>query len=305
MADFRQCYHDYEPRSDDVDDVLKELDDLLDGAYDAATETSLKKRFLTACFEAIDTDQRWQDLVRTAPRYHESWGAQKKRATALRQLMTQQIGWPVHKGLLEFDRQYLVGILLAVKASCEGVSRTEVHAPVTLPPDVNLELLSRELPDRTRPESHLPTLLSFSDTIRTDAKGYLNRTGINTENHNVVYVIDCTPDSDNEQSAIPFVRRYAQALKDSGNWLSDSEAAAMMLSESGGLLYVGYSQNFPKRMEQHHRGVASGGANFLNLYKPERLLEVTEYGSKSRAKEEEPIRANELQRQTNWFVYQY
>lgn len=306
MADLRQQYHDYNPRSTETRDILKELDSLIGDRYNVINETSLKNDFLVACFERIDPNQSWEDLVKTHENYDQSWTPKKKRATALRQLMTKQIGWPEDKGLLGFKRKYLAGILLAIKASDEGISQSEDHTTVTLQPDFNLELLAKELPERTLPELDFPTLLTFSNTVEPDATALLQERGIEptSNSHHVVYVIDCTPEAENERAAISSIRQDAQAKSSSGNALSDREAAAVFLNESKGILYVGYSHEFPRRMKRHHQGKASGAADFINLYKPRRLLEVTAYDSEGEARNRERIRANELRRETDCYVYQ-
>ncbi|KAB1193476.1 hypothetical protein GJR96_08470 [Haloferax sp. MBLA0076] len=306
MADLREEYHTFQKEHPDESDVLKELDDLISD-YDVRHETSLKDPFLTACFERIDPERNWEELVRDAENYENWWGKKKRRATALRMLMTLQIGWPEHKGLLEFDWKYLIGILYAIKASDDGVDQSEDHVPVTYPPDLDLELLERDLPERTVPNCDIPTILTFSPDIKNNAVESLAERSINPEanNHHVVYVIDCTPETEPERSAITSIRHYAQALRIGGKPLNDREAAAVLLNESQGLLYVGYSHEFPKRMNRHFKGKATGGANFMNLYKPKRLLDIDDYPSDEIAESEEIDRASELKRQTEWFVYQY
>lgn len=305
MADLRQQYRDFQDEYPSEADVLDELDDLISD-YDVRNETSLKDPFLVKCFERIDPDQDWQELVRTAENYENWWETKKRRATALRMLMTLQIGWPEHKGLLEFEWEYLIAILFAIKASDSGINQSEDHAPVTYPPDLDLELLTRELPERTVPDLDFPTLLTFSIEIEDDAESFLEERGIDPKNndHHVVYVIDCTPDAEPERSAITSIRHYAQALHIGGKPLNRREAAAMVLNESQSILYVGYSHEFPQRMNRHFKGKATGAANFTNLYKPKRLLEVTDYDSDNEAESEEQIRASELQRQIDWVVYQ-
>jgi predicted GIY-YIG superfamily endonuclease len=305
MVDLRQEYNELQSEYPDKATVLEELDDLISD-YDVRHETSLKDPFLIACFERIDPERNWEELVRTAEDYENWWGTKKRRATALRLLMTLQIGWPEHKGLLDFEWKYLVGILFAIKASDSGINQSRDHAPVTYPPDLDLELLTRDLPERTVPDLDFPTLLTFSIDIEHKAEKFLENCGIDSKNnnHHVVYIIDCTPEVNPERSAITSIRHYAQALHIGGKPLNKREAAAMVLNESQSLLYVGSSHEFPKRMKRHFKGKAAGAANFINLYKPKRLLETTNYSSDNIAESEEQIRASELQRQINWLVYQ-
>ena len=305
MADLRQAYDEFQQAYSDETAVLKELDGLID-TYDVRHETSLKDPFLVACFERIDPERNWRAFVKTAEDYENWWGAKKRRATALRMLLTLQIGWPEHKGLLAFEWKYLVGILFAINASDSGIDRSDDHAPVTYPPDLDLDPLEQELPPRAVLRLNFPTLLSFSPEVENEAESLLTERDINpeTNQHHVVYVIDCTPEVEPERSAISSIRRYALALYLGDKPLNRREAAAMMLNESQSLLYVGYSHEFPRRMKRHFKGKAAGSANFTNLFKPKRLLEVTDYESDSIAESEEYTRASELQRQADCFVYQ-
>lgn len=308
MADLREEYHDKNPNGtqNNTQDIQNELDELIGDAYDVANETSLKNPFLEACFNRIEPNQGWKGLVKTHGNYDGSWRPQKKRATALRMLMTEQIGWPDDEGLLGFKRKYLAGILIAIKASDRGIGRSEDHVQVTLDPDFDLDLFSEELPKRTYPELDFPTLMTFSDPIELEASSVLKDQNIDpsTKNHHVVYVIDCTPDADNERSAISSIRKDAQAKKRSGKALNEREAAAEFLNESKGILYVGYSHEFPNRMSRHYEGKSSGSADFVNLYKPKRLFEVTDYPSEPEARKMERIRADQLRRETDYYVYQ-
>lgn len=310
MADLRQEYHEKKPNGTQsyTQDIQNALDDLLGESYDAANETSLKNPFLKACFNRIAPNQSWEELVKTHENYDASWETKtkKKLATALRMLLTEQIGWPEDKGIPGFKRKYLAAILIAIKASDQGISRTEEHVQITLDPEFDHQLLSEEVPERTCPELDFPTLLTFSNTIKSDATAFLEKREIDptSNNHHVVYVIDCAPDPNNEGSRITSIRQDAQAKSKTGASLSEREAAAEFLNESKGILYVGYSHEFPKRMARHHHGKSSGSANFLNLYKPKRLLELTEYSSEDEARRRERMRADELRRQTDCYVYQ-
>ncbi|WP_424005640.1 GIY-YIG nuclease family protein (plasmid) [Haloarcula salina] len=306
MADLRQEYHDKNPNGaqSHTQDIQNELDGLIE--YDVANETSLKNPFLEACFNRIGHSQSWEELVRTHESYNDSWKPQRKRATALRMLMTEQVGWPSDEGLLGFKRKYLAGILVAIKASDRGITRSEDHVQITLDPTFDLTHYSDDLPNRTHPELDLPTLMTFSDTVESDAFAVLKEQSIDpsANNHHVVYVIDCTPDADTERSAITSIREDAQAKKKSGQKLTEREAAADFLNESKCILYVGYSHEFPSRMSRHYQGKSSGSADFVNLYKPKRLMEVTDYPSESDAKKMEQIRAEQLRRETDCYVYQ-
>jgi len=306
MTDLRQQYFDFQREYSNKEAVLTELDHLI-SCYDVADETSsLEDPFLVACFERIDPNRSWSEFVKTAEKYENWWGSKKRRATSLRMLMTLQIGWPEHKGLLSFNWKYLVGILFAIKASDSGINQSEHHAPVTYPPDLDLDLLKRKLPNRTVPELDYPTLLTFSIDIKQDAEEFLEERDIDStkKNHHVVYVLDCTPEVEPERSSINSIRHYSQALHLGDKPLTRREAAAEVLNESGSLLYVGSTHEFPKRMQRHFKGKAAGGAEFINLYKPKRLIELSEYGSDNKAKTEEQLRYSELSRQTDWFVDQ-
>lgn len=57
-------------------------------------------------------------------------------------------------------------------------------------------------------------------------------------------------------------------------------------------------------MKRHHQGKSSGAADFLNMYKPRRLLEVTAYDTDNQARQAERMRADELWRETDYYVYQ-
>jgi len=308
MADLRQEYHAKTPfgTKSQTQDIQNDIDELIGDSYDVATETSLKNPFLEACFDRIDPNQNWEELVKTHENYDDSWGPQKKRATALRMLMTEQIGWPENKGLLGFQREYLAGILLAIEASDQGISRSDNHVKVTLEPDFELDLLSEELPERTCPELDFPTLMTFSDTVKSNASSLLKDRGIDptSGNHHVVYVINCTPDANDEASSIISTRKDAQAKKKSGKALNEREAAAEFLNESKCILYVGYSHEFPNRMRRHYEGKSSGSADFTSLYKPKRLLKVTDHPSEEEAKKIERNRADKLRRETDCYVYQ-
>ncbi|QSW97650.1 GIY-YIG nuclease family protein [Haloterrigena alkaliphila] len=307
MADFREEYYDFNPHFTEIDDVLEELDALLGDRYDCSYETSLKDEFLIACFERIDPTQDWRTLVKTKETYDDSWNAKKKRATALHMLMTKQIGWPLHKALLDFERKYIVGIILTIKASDQGIRRHYDHVPTTLPPDIDPSDLENELPERTVPDQPFPTLCRFSRTIESDTAALLKERGINPApgNHHIVYVVDCTPAPDAERKAITAIRRYTQAKHINGYQPADErESAAVFLNESKGLFYVGRSDQFPQRMQQHYEGRASGGARFTNLYKPRRLLEVTDFETRAEAETDEQRRAYRLQMKTERYVSQ-
>lgn len=309
MADLRRQYHAKNPftTQSNTQDIQNELDKLLGDAYDCRHISSLKNDFLEACYQRLDPDQSWEELVRTHEDYNASWTSKKKRlATALRMLITNQIGWPLHVGLAGFKRKYLAGILAAIEASDNGISRNDDHAPVTLPPDFDLDLLSTDPPERTRPEPPFSIELPFSESIKADATSYLKERHIDptSDDHHVVYVIDCTPDPENERNTITYARRFAQAKHLGGEALTEKEEAALALNESRGILYVGYSHEFPHRMERHYHGVSRGSAVFINLHKPERLLELNEYESDGRARDAEVQRYDELKRKTDWYVYQ-
>ena len=222
-------------------------------------------------------------------------------------LMTKQIGWPLHKGLLDLERKYIVGIILTITASDNGVTPHDDHVPTTLPPDIDPADLNKSVPERTLPEHGLPTLLRFSENIKDDTTALLEVRDINpsSDSHHIVYVLDCTPDPEAERTAITAIRRYVQAKQLNGYLPTDDrESAAVFLNESERIFYVGRSDRFPQRMQQHYEGRASGGARFTNLYKPRRLVKVTDFETGGEAETGEQRRADRLRMKTGWFVSQ-
>lgn len=306
MADLRREYDEFKDRYSSKDAVLENLDEIIE-TYDVSSETSLKVPFLTACFDYIAPNREWQNLVEAREDYADWWNPQKAAATALKMVMNRQTGWPIHKALLDFEWKYLVGIFFAVKMRQEEVSWSEDHFPHTLPPGLDKELYYTELEARRPPELEFSTLFSFSDTVKNDATALLDQRDIDSRHgeHHLVYLIDCTPPLEDEREEVTDIRQYVQA-KQLGNYPISNrrEEAALWLNESKPLIYVGSTHEFPARMRKHFRGKSSGAAEFLNLYKPQQLLDLDEHDSDPEAESAEVTKASMLRLKTDCFVFQ-
>lgn len=295
MADFREQLQTLSSRT--TRDLEDELRRLLDRRHESTVRGSLNNDFKEACFTRIAPDTDPEDYLRDWPNYNDSWGPGKSLATALRMLLTDQIGLPVYAVLDGYKKQVLAEIIIGIRAADNGIKRAaNAHVPVTLPPDIPLPV--EDPPSRTRQsdsrEANLTSLSNVSDMLPPSQE---------PPDKYAVYVLDCTPPVKEERDALYQLRRDAWAKAEYGYRLNPKERSAQALNRGERVLYIGQTNDVVDRMERHRDGASAGSARFTNLFYPKGVIEVSWHSSEDEAKAYEQQRTTELTVSGESFAY--
>lgn len=295
MADFREDLRALTSKS--TQDLEDELRRFLNDRHESTVCGSLNNDFKEACFNRIAPDNKPEDYLRDWPNYTDSWGPGKSLATALRMLLTEQIGLPVYAVLDGYKKRVLAEIILGIRAADNGVERmADAHVPVTLPPDIPVPV--EEPPSRARQISNREAKL----TSLSNVSGMLSDSPEISDEY-AVYVLECTPPVDEERDALYQLRRDAWAKAEHGYRFNPKERAAQALNHGEQVLYIGQTNDVVDRMERHRAGASAGSARFTNLFFPNGVIEVTWHSSEAEAKAYEQQRATELTVSGESFAY--
>lgn len=279
MADLRSEYQAFlKQRKSKLHERLK---DELPPAYKDTATGNANAGVLEGSFKRIAPNEDPYDLVKTWHNYEPSWNHGKSMATALRMLLTEQIGLPRYAVISGYTKKTLAKILVGIDAADAGVPRQpDIHAPLTLPPDISLPVPDPpDLPE-TRP-SHVNNRIPLSDlAVILDHYG-------NPSDQTAVYVLDCTPEPAVERRALRELRRHTWAKWNANKPLDGDEIYAQALNEGERLYYVGLTNDLEDRMHRHRRGAATGGAYFTNFFTPKGVVDVSWYDTEGEAREAE------------------
>jgi len=288
MGDFRQQIQNKASRG--RSGLESELRNLLPEQHESAVRGSFNNELKQACFKRIAPEEDPFEYVRQWPNYNDSWKSKKGKslATALRMLLTEQIGLPRYEVLDGYKKQVLAEIIVGIHASDEGALRDfDRHVPATLPPGVSVPL--EDPPDRDE-----STVAGFEDLTNLSAFRELVSESELESNRFAVYVLDCTPPVEDERKALWQLRRDSWAKANNGYSLGPKEEAAQALNKGEKVLYIGQTSDLEDRMERHRIGASAGSARFTNFFYPEGIVEVSWHDSEKEAKDFERERASEL-----------
>lgn len=287
MADLRTEYNELLKESKSA--LEGELQELLPRKYRDRLTGNPNAGLLEGAFMRIAPEEDPYEFVKSWHNYDSSWNKGKSAATALRMLLTEQIGLPKYAVISGYTKPTLSKIILGIQAADEGIARGEnLHVPVTLPEDIE-----PPLPDP--PE--LPSASAeYSDTIipLNDMKSIISTHG-NPSRKWAVYVLDCTPSNFREREAMWEFRRDSLAKHEAGHNLRGKEQYAQALNEGERIYYVGQTKDIVDRMNRHYEGSASGGGQFTNFFKPRGVFDIEWYDSEANARDAEANRADELE----------
>lgn len=286
MADLRAEYNQLLNESKTaLDDKLRAL---LPVEYKDRLTGNPNAGLLEGAFVRIAPDEDPYQFVKSWHNYDSSWNKGKSAATALRILLTEQIGLPRYAVISGYTKPTLSKMILGIQAADEGVPRGKgLHVPVTLPEGIKPPLPDPPmLPNPSDADSDPPIPLN-------DMKSIISTYG-NSSGKFAVYVLDCTPSHLSEREAMWELRRDSLAKHEGGYELSEKEWYAQALNEGERIYYVGQTKNIVDRMSRHHEGAASGGGYFTNFFKPRGVFDISWYDSEAEAREGEVKRAAEL-----------
>lgn len=286
MADFRPRYNELlKQRKSDLEDQFRGL---LPSSYRDSLTGNPNAGYLEGAFKRIAPDEDPYEFVKTWQNYNSSWNKGKSAATALRMLLTEQVGLPCYEVISGYTKPTLSKIILGIEAADEGVPRgEELHVPLTLPEDIHPPLSD---PPRLPKQSaeHSRDLIPL-----TDMKRLISTYG-NPSGKFAVYVLDCTPLRNLERTAMWELRRDALAKFEAGYELNEKEEYAQALNEGERIYYVGYTNDIIDRIQRHEEGAASGGAYFTNFFMPRGVIDIDWFDSESEARNAESQRSSNL-----------
>ena len=287
MADLRPEYANLlDQRKATLEDKLSGL---LPPKYKDRLTGNPNAGLLEGAFKRIEPGEDPYKFVKDWHNYDPSWNKGKSAATALRMLLTKQIGLPRYDVIVGYTKPTLAKIICGIEAADSGVPREEdIHAPLTLPEDIELPL--------SNPPKLPETSAKYSRNIipLTDISSIISTYG-NPSGKFAAYVLDCTPDRFSERNAMWQLRRDTLAKNQAGHDLGWKGEFAQALNEGERVYYVGSTEDV-NRMNEHQAGSASGGAKFTNFFKPRGVFDITWFDSEAKAQTVEAERASELTR---------
>lgn len=241
---------------------------------------------LEGVFERITPNEDPHEFVTSWHNYDQSWNRGKSAATALRMLLTEQVGLPRYAVISGYTIPTLSKMILGIEAADDGVPRgDDLHIPLTLPLDIDPPLPDPpELPTRSRRDG----IVSLSDLDQIVSTFY------NPPDKFAVYVLDCTPVADRERRAMWELRRDSLAKHEAGCALEEKERFAHALNAGELIYYVGFTKDIVDRMNRHRDGAASGGGYFTNFFKPNGVVDIEWFDTEAGARTAEAARAREL-----------
>lgn len=211
-------------RQDLEEDLIPAVDDELGGKYDCKTLTNLEVEFMRACFNRIAPDLKSQEYVRNWMNYTDAWKSktQRSEATALRMLLTAQIGYPIYKRFVGLTEEVIAGILLAIRESDRGTARDGNHITITIPGCFDPPF-EDPLPRTHIPDTQYSPILEFTGNIQKKCQSLLSQQDIDPDDYYVVYVLDVTPSlEEGEQDVFWSLRRDAHLREKHTNSPKDS-----------------------------------------------------------------------------------
>lgn len=261
------------------------LEEELGDAYDGELPTNQNTDFLHTCFHAIAAEDTPRScLERQFDGYSREWEEdvteQTYLATALKCLLYERVGRAKDNIIGKPTVLYLAQLVVALRTADEGPINWQANLAMV----PTLE---------SRPTHRFEPGFSF-DQIETPAlEEWIRSQRSETDGCHAVYVIDCTPQlGDGEDTRISGLRARVHA---EGVSSKPREKGAQAVNNGECVYYVGNSDDVSKRMRQHAKpGMTDGGAQFLSLFKPVELVEVTWHETKAAAREFEKRRASEL-----------
>jgi predicted GIY-YIG superfamily endonuclease len=296
MADFRQ----------EIDRLQDENTkaELIDALAERLGERTTSVNPLTmAMFAELRPGTRPVAYARKMEGYSEDTSRVATNAIALKVLLHEQVGRPLHEPVETLVKQDFAECIAAVDAFHDGYDQgMGLHTPTTLPLDV--DGFVDDPPDRSRtPPSPFDIVANLGATAGTapvetqsdvsDAPYY-------------VYVLDCTPSIEDEPTKISDRRRAVQTNIEAGMSLSElepKEQATHALNHCKRVYYVGSTNDVTKRVEEHLSGTDKSGVNFTNTLPPRALVKVQTCDSRTHATSLEGELAREIAEREELFAY--
>lgn len=279
-------------------ELKEQLGEKLSPGYSDGVPASLKNEFMQACFEQLAPNGSLTDRLKTHPSYTPDWrnkGRKHNLATALRLLLTERVGRESHAGITSLDKTVLAELIVAMTDGDEILQSG--------PKDTGGQL------QEDAPERPTPNPIPFTDTLdlehasEDDLQRWVDQRRSNASDQFAVYVLDCTPPVDTESPRITALRSTAATKVMNGKPMSEVEQAAAALNEGERLFYVGFTADVATRLKQHQTGAAAAGADFTNLFAPQKAIDVAWYADEAEARRQESIRAEELAEPGEFFTY--
>lgn len=298
MSDIRDEVRKLSNRS--KNDLKTTLEAEMGEAYGREITDSLRNDFLRACYASIEPESNPSERVTNHKNYDSDWGEKKKLATALRMLLTERVGRSVSDGITSMTNDFLAEVIVAIRRKEEFSE--EVRTDVSRAGERD----GQDTPPQRAPltEAHLGSGVSLTDGDLSQVEPWVNEQVPSLDDGYLVYVLDCTPPlGDEEGWRTKLLRREAREKRERGERLTDRECAAIAVTEGKRLYYVGYTGDLIDRLNRHIEGASAGGAEFLNIFNPQRLVEVSHYQTEEAAIRAESHRASELARRTDSFSY--
>ncbi|WP_134672279.1 GIY-YIG nuclease family protein [Halorussus marinus] len=296
MADFREKI--YQLQNEHTKTEL--IDTLADRLGKRATSVN---PLTMAMFAELRPETRPVAYARRSEDYSDDTSRVATRAIALKLLLHEQVGRPLYEPVERLVKQDFAECIVAVDAFREEFDQgVGLHTPTTLPLDVD-EFVERP-PDRSQtpgtPFDIVADLESPSAIHQVEAEFDTTKPSY------FVYVLDCTPPIDGENSKIRGRRRAVRTKIEAGSSVSDlepKEQAIHALNQNKRVYYVGSTDNVANRIREHLSGTDKSGVNFTNTLPPRALVKVQTCDSREYAESLEGTLANELSGKERLFAY--
>jgi len=236
-------------------------------------------------FREIDVDKDPQAYVEERFGDISGWGDTRTSATALRVLLTEQIGRPVYERISNVSKAEWADAIVAIDDGYVE-SGDESHVPISLPEGTEEHLTDPP----NREESPAQSKSDISDF--SDFESWVAENQPPDRSH-AAYVVDCTPSIDDESPAIHELRKHTYALTQAGVELTKKTLgydetkyrAARAANRCDRIYYIGETNDLVDRMSQHRAGADVGGSGFTNLVTPNYIIDICWCESKSDAKD--------------------
>lgn len=300
MADFRN-------ELDDLQDhhTKAELIDVL--AEKVGTRATSVNPVTQAIFDRIVPDHQPVEFARRAAGYSDDLKPVQKNATALKILLHEQVGRPLHDRVLNLTKRDFAECIVAVDAYESGYERGfNTHVPTTLPR--SMDGFVSEVPARSKtPPSPFETGIELVGDFEDQLVQWADQQLSATDPAYFVYTLDCTPPIGGDEN--PKIRELRRAVKTHIVAGTDIEAlhpgeqAAHALNQNNRIYYVGSTNDLVQRIQQHVTGTAESGVDFTTIMPPRSLVSVAGTRSRTEAETMEGEQAIKLNRRENLFAY--
>ncbi|WP_115864773.1 GIY-YIG nuclease family protein [Halorussus litoreus] len=281
-------------------------DELIDILSDKLGEKTTSVNPLTeAMFERIAPNYSPRDYAQESENYAEDWKPVKKNATALKFLLHKQVGRPLYERVLTLKKRDFAECITAIDAYESGQKRgTGEHIPTSLPDEAD-DFVSDPPRRKRSTSSSFDTIVELTGDYQKEVAQWLDQNSNGGSSPYFVYVLDCTPDTgENESEKVRNLRCAVETKITSGiSRLDVKERAAKALNDDQHIYYVGSTNNITDRLRQHDIGTAASGVDFTTNFSPKQLVEIQTCSSRSTAESLEGERARELDDREGLFAY--